>query len=159
MLAHFETVTNVTEAEILASVDKIPEKYETVENMTVTNSNVTCILRINQLRSESVEKCSVLKVFECSYGAVFKMCLLEFCFQNLPFSKYVCKKGAFFFRVNGRPIRHIFHLFQNVPASCEPCLISYLLLLIIGLSINDSPVSTDSLILYFISLQHGIFSS
>ena len=22
-------------------------------------------------------------------------------------------------RVNGRPIRHIFHRFQNVPASCE----------------------------------------
>ena len=23
------------------------------------------------------------------------------------------------FRVNGRPIRHIFHRFQNVPSSCE----------------------------------------
>ena len=23
------------------------------------------------------------------------------------------------FRVNGRPIRHIFHRFQNVPASCK----------------------------------------
>ena len=23
------------------------------------------------------------------------------------------------FRVNGRPVRHIFHRFQNVPVSCE----------------------------------------
>ena len=40
-----------------------------------------------------------------------------------PFSKSIvfkiCRQKMFHFRVNGRPIRHIFHRFQNVPASCE----------------------------------------
>ena len=38
-----------------------------------------------------------------SKSTVFKMCRQKMCR----------------FRVNGRPIRHIFHRFQNVPASCE----------------------------------------
>ena len=42
------------------------------------------------------------------YGSVFKI----YRFQNLPAK--MCR-----FRVNGRPIRRIFHRFQNVPASCE----------------------------------------
>ena len=48
-------------------------------------------------------------------------------FQNVPlrapFSKStvfkICRQKMCRFRVNGRPIRHIFHRFQNVPASCE----------------------------------------
>ena len=53
----------------------------------------TYTLRIDQPRFESVEKCSV---FECSHDAVFKMCRLEFRFQNLPFSKSAGKKCAVF---------------------------------------------------------------
>ena len=52
------------------------------------------------------------------HDAVFKMCRLEFRFQNLPFSKSAGKNVPFF-RVNGRPIRHIFHHFLHVTASCE----------------------------------------
>ena len=51
-------------------------------------------------------------------GCRFQNLPLEFLFQNLPFSKSAGKKMCRF-RVNGRPIRHIFHRFQNVPASCE----------------------------------------
>ena len=48
----------------------------------------------------------------------------------MPFSKCagksfvfkICRRKMCRFRVNGRPIRHIFHRFQNVPASCERCL-------------------------------------
>ena len=57
---------------------------------------------------------------------VFTRC----CFQNVlvivPFSKSIvfktCRLKMCRFRVKGRPIRHIFHRFQNVPASCEHCL-------------------------------------
>ena len=42
---------------------------------------------------------------------------------RVPFSKStvfkLCRQKMCRFRVNGRPIRHIFHRFQNVPASCE----------------------------------------
>ena len=44
------------------------------------------------------------------YSSVFKI----YRFQNLPAK--MCR-----FRVNGRPIDHILHRFQNVPASCEHC--------------------------------------
>ena len=48
-------------------------------------------------------------------------------FQNVPVGVPFPKSNIFKirlqkmfrFRVNGRPIRHIFHRFQNVPASCE----------------------------------------
>ena len=53
--------------------------------------------------------------------------LARCCFQNVlvivPFSKStvskICQQKMCRFRVNGKPIRHIFHRFQNVPASCE----------------------------------------
>ena len=47
---------------------------------------------------------------------VSKMCRLEFRFQNIPFSKSAGKNVLFSCE---RPIRRIFHRFQNVPASCE----------------------------------------
>ena len=48
-------------------------------------------------------------------------------FQNVPVRVPFSKSNVFKiyrqkvcrFRVNGRTIRHIFHRFQNVPASCE----------------------------------------
>ena len=42
---------------------------------------------------------------------------------RVPFSKStvfkICRQKMCRFRVNGRPIRRIFHRFQNMPASCE----------------------------------------
>ena len=74
--------------------------------------------RIDRSHPKSAEKCCVYIIFECSHDAVSKMCRVEFRFLNLPFSKSAWKKMCRF-RINGRPIRHIFHRFQNVPASCE----------------------------------------
>ena len=56
--------------------------------------------------------------FECSHDAIFKMYRLEFRFQNLPGK--LCR-----FRVTGKPIRHLLHHFQNVPASYERSLKKY----------------------------------
>ena len=67
---------------------------------------------------QSDEKCSVCIIVECSHDAVSNLCRLGFRFQNLPFSKSAGERFAVF-RVNRRPIRHIFHRFQNVPASYE----------------------------------------
>ena len=56
-----------------------------------------------------------------------KMLCLRCCFKFIPvrapFSKStvfeICRQKMCRFRVNRRPIRHIFHRFQNLPASCE----------------------------------------
>ena len=54
---------------------------------------------------------------------VFKRCCFKFMPVTVPFSKStvfeICRQKMCRFRVNGRPIRRIFHRFQNVPASCE----------------------------------------
>ena len=55
-----------------------------------------------------------------------KMLWLRICFKfipvRVPFSKStvfeICRQKMCRFRVNRRPIRHIFHRFQNLPASC-----------------------------------------
>ena len=69
-----------------------------------------------------------------------KMICLRCCFKfipvRVPFSKStvfeICRQKMCRFRVNRRPIRHIFHRFQNLPASCERSLsihvITYFLL-------------------------------
>ena len=72
-------------------------------------------------RSVSFQKC--LKMFCFHHFQVFT----RYCFQNVPvrvpFSKStvikICRQKMCRFRVNRRPIRRIFHRFQNVPASCE----------------------------------------
>ena len=52
--------------------------------------------RTDQSRSKSVEKCSVFIIFEYSHDAVFKMCRLEFRFQNLPKSAgKKCEREAY----------------------------------------------------------------
>ena len=56
-----------------------------------------------------------------------KMLCLQCCFKfipvRVPFSKStvfeICRQKMCRFRVNRRPICHIFHRFQNLPASCE----------------------------------------
>ena len=62
------------------------------------------ILDENQSRSRSIERCSVFITFECSHGAVSKVCSLEFRFffkifrfrnlqaKNVPFS---CEQKAY----------------------------------------------------------------
>ena len=74
-------------------------------------------------KSRSVSFQKYLKMFCFHHFQVFTRC----CFQNVsvrvPFSKStvfkMCRQKMCRFRVNRRPIRRIFHRFQNVPASCE----------------------------------------
>ena len=66
---------------------------------------------------QSVEKCSLYITVECSHDAVSNLCRLGFHPKSTVFE--ICRQKMCHFRVNGRPIRHIFHRFQNVPASYE----------------------------------------
>ena len=115
---------NLTVAKFDLASTLCRNNLKTLGNMTVKTLCKTLmpkkciyILRIDHSHSKSVEKCSVYIILEFSHDAVSK-CAGEssvfkiYRFQNLPTK--MCR-----FRVNGRPIRHIFHRFQNLPASCE----------------------------------------
>ena len=75
-------------------------------------------------------------------------------FQTVPVRFRLSKSTVFkiswqkcaVFRVNGRPICHIFHRFQNSPVSCESSLISQILFRIAKSSSNfpDIPIFTAS---------------
>ena len=72
-------------------------------------------------RSVSFQNCRQL--FSFHHFRVFTRCRFQNVPVRVPFSKStvfrICRQIMCLFRVNGRPIRHIFHRFQNVPASCE----------------------------------------
>ena len=57
---------------------------------------LTSSSRLFQLRFGNVENLAVFIVFVYSRDTVFKMCRLEFCFQNLPFSQPAGQKFAVF---------------------------------------------------------------
>ena len=74
---HFENSEKYDGSKISASVHTIPEQFETVGNLTIKNSlqefdakKCTYTLRVDQSRSESLEKCSVYIIVECSHDAV-----------------------------------------------------------------------------------------
>ena len=85
---------------------------------TLMPKKSTYTLRIDQSRSKSI-----VKMFCLHHYRVFTRCCFKFMSVRAPFSKSIafkiCRQKMCRFRVNGRPIRHIFHRFQNVPASCE----------------------------------------
>ena len=87
-------------------------------------------------------KCRILEVFDWDYlhemlaylktvknvtvakfEPAFTRCRFQQMLVRIPFSKStifkVCRQKLCHFRVNGKPIRHIFHHFQNLPASYE----------------------------------------
>ena len=68
-----------------------------------------------QNRSVSFQKRR--KLFCFHHFRVFTRCRFQNVPISVPFSKSAGKKMPFL--VNGRPVCHIFHRFQNVPASCE----------------------------------------
>ena len=72
-------------------------------------------------RSVSLQKC--LEMFCFHHFQVFTRCRFQNVSVRVPFSRStvfrICRQKLCRFHVNGRPIRHIFHRFQNVPASCE----------------------------------------
>ena len=122
---------NVTVAKFELAFTRRQHNLKTIEDSTVKNSVPSLqefdakemYLHLkNRLTSfQSVIKCPVLVNSEYSQNS----------FQNVPvrvpFSKCtvfkIGRQKLYCFHVNGRPIHHIFHLFQNVTASCERSLI------------------------------------
>ena len=74
-------------------------------------------------KNQSVSFKKFLKMFCFHYFEVFTRCHFQGVPARVPFSKStvfkIYRQKMCHFCVNGRPIRHIFHRFQNVPASCE----------------------------------------
>ena len=120
-----KTVKKVTAAKFELAFTRYRHNSKTVGNLTVKTrcrtfmlKKSTYTLRIDQSRSKSVEKCSVFIIVECSHDAVSNLYRLGFRFKKSTIFEIYRQKMCRF-RVNGRPIRHIFHRFQNVQASCE----------------------------------------
>ena len=74
-------------------------------------------------KNRSVSFLKRLKMFFFRHFQVFTCCRFQNVPFRAPFSKStvfkICRQNMCRFRVNGRPIRRIFHRFQNVPASCS----------------------------------------
>ena len=116
---------NVTVAKFELAFTRCRNNLKTVRNLPVKSSLQDFDAKEMYLHPKngpvSFQKC--LKMFCFHHVQVFTRC----CFQNVsvrvPFSKStvfkICRQKMCRFRVNRRPIRRIFHRFQNVPASCE----------------------------------------
>ena len=102
----------------------MPEQFENGRKLDGKNSlqgfdaKEVCLHPKN--RSVSFQK--RLKMF-FRHFQVFTRCRFQNVPFRAPFSKStvfeICRQKMCCFRVNRRPIRRIFHRFQNVPASCE----------------------------------------
>ena len=103
----------MTVAEFELAFTRCRNNSKTVGNLTVRNS----LRDVDAIERYLHPKCrSVIVLF--SNDAVSKMCRLEFSFSKSTVFK-MCRQKGCRFRVNRRPISHIFHRFQNVSASCE----------------------------------------
>ena len=84
-------------------------------------------------KNHSVSFQKRLKMFCFHHFKLFTRCRFQNVPIRVPFSKCtvfkICRQKMCRFRVNSRPIRHIFCRFQNVPASCERSL-SFRLLIV-----------------------------
>ena len=120
-----KTVKNLTVAKFELAFTRCRNNLETVGNLAVRNSlqDFDAIERYLHPKCRTVLFQKRRKLFYFHHFQVFTQCR----FKNVPvriqFSKStvfkMCLQKMCRFRVNGRPIRHIFHRFQNVPASCE----------------------------------------
>ena len=120
-----KTMKNVTVAKFELAFTRCRKNLKTVRDLTVRNSlqyfdaKEVCV----NPKNRSVSFHRRLKMFFFQNFQVFTRCR----FQNVPvrvqFSKStvfkICPQKMCRFRVNRKPTRHIFHSFQNVPASCK----------------------------------------
>ena len=103
----------------------MPEQFENGGNLTVRNSLQDFDAKRMYLhpKNQSGSFHQLQKMFCFHHFQVFTECRLQNVPVRAPFSKStvfeICRQKMCRFRLNGRPIRHIFHRFQNVPASCE----------------------------------------
>ena len=102
MPVQFENGRNLTVETFLQDLDA-KEMYLHLKNRSVAfqESKIFCFHHLQVFTDYRFQNVLIRVPF--SKSTVFKMCRQKMCR----------------FRVNGRPIRHIFHRFQNVPASCE----------------------------------------
>ena len=120
-----KTVKNVTVTEFELALTRCRNNLKTVRNLTVRNSlqDFDAIEAYLHPKSRSVSFQKCLKMFCFHHCQVFTRCRFQNVSVRVPFSKStifkICRQKMRRFRVNGRPIRRIFHRFQNVPVSCE----------------------------------------
>ena len=120
-----KTVKNVTVAKFELAFTRCRNNLKTVRNLTVRNSfqDFDAIERYLHPKCRSVLFQKRRKLFYFHQFQVFTRCRFQNVLVRAQFSKStvfkMCRQKMCRFRVNGKPIRHIFRRFQNVPASCE----------------------------------------
>ena len=127
MPAHLENGETNDGSKILVSVHTIPAQFENGRKFDSKNSLQDFDAKEKYLhpknRPVSIQKRR--KMFCLHHCRVFTRCCFKFRPVRIPFSKStvfeICRQKMcrFYVNGNGRPIRHIFHRFQHVPASCE----------------------------------------
>ena len=126
-----KTTKNVTVAKFELAFTRCRNNLKTFGNLPVKSSlqdfDAKEVYLNPKNRSVSFQK--RLKMFHFHQFKVFTRCRFQNVHLRVPFSKSavfkICRQKMCRFRVNRRPIRRIFHRFQNVPASCERSLSSY----------------------------------
>ena len=118
----------VTVAKFELAFTRCRNNLEMIGNLTVKNSLQDLDAKEMYLHSKnrSVAFQKHRKMFCFHHFRVFTRCFFQDLLVIAPFSKStvfkICRQKMSRFRVNWRPIRPIFHRFQNVPASCKRCL-------------------------------------
>ena len=103
----------------------MPEQFENGRKLDGKNSSQGFDAKEVYLhpKNRSISFQKRLKMFFFRHFQVFTRCSFQNVPVRVPFSKStvfkICRQKMCRFRVNGRPIRRIFHRFQNLPASCE----------------------------------------
>ena len=116
---------NVTVAKFELAFTRCRNNLKTVRNLPVKSSLQDFDANSVNLnpKNRSVSFQNRLKMFYFHHFKVFTRCRFQDVPIRVPFSKSavfkICRQKMCRFRVNRRPIRRIFHRFQNVPASCE----------------------------------------
>ena len=125
MAVNFENGENVTVAKFELAFTRCRNNWKTVGNLTAKNSlqDFDAKEMYLQPKNRSATSHKRRKMFCFHHFQFFIWCRFQNVLFRIPFSKStifkICRQKMCRFRVNRRPIRHIFHCFQNVPASCE----------------------------------------
>ena len=115
----------MTVAKFELAFTRCRNNLKTVRNLMVKNSSQDFATNEIYLhpKNRSISFQKHRQIF-CFYRfRVFTRCRFQNVPVRVPISKSIvfkiCQQTMCCFRVNRKPIRHIIHRFQNVPASCE----------------------------------------